>query len=1448
MIQRKKADGTQSAQKIVSMSSKKVGSSASRAVNTGLRDRILLYLWKNKAESVSAIARALEVLRPSVSRAMTELQRAELVEKRGRACFLTSAGEAEAKRLEATLPQKAQRINRSVRSAAQQMRELRNTTARLPASGEATDELLLAGSLRPLTALRDELEEVVRHTQKRSFMSSALLVNASDVDAWAGRLDARSQLPRLIRRLILATTSNVERLHFGADEGVQTGGWDGIVTSRSGNGFVPEGVSVWEIGANRDIKGKADDDYEKRSQNPIGLDPAQVTYVFVTPRRWNQKDKWVKAHKAQGTWKDVRVYDAEDLETWLEEAPAVHLWLSMQMGKHPRGARSLEDFWADWTAQTEPPFSPDLVIGGRSSIQETIKQWLDGAAAAFALQGDAHDEPLAFLASVIVTMEEPQRETLMARAIVVEDAASWKELFVSSANLILIPRWSGVVEGITRAVRNGHHVFVPAEPGTRGVNVLPRIVRDAAEKALEGMGLPRERARDLATLGRRSLWALRRKLASEPMLQTPTWAQPQNARELLAPLLACAWQADAPADRKVLEALAGVHYDRIQEALVRWSKTPDPPVRLVGGLWMMVAPEDTWRLLAPFLTGDDLARFKKVALEVLSTSSGLDQTFVRWSGLPTNDEASRASHAVREGIASMLALMAALSSEVECASGVSGEYVARTVVGALLEKAKGNAELWASIAPVLVLLAEAAPAPFLDAVDAGVSGEAPLLGQMFQTKDDDYGLGPTSPHTYLLWALETLTWNPDFLGRAALALARLVQLDPGARNGNHPDRSLREIFVLWYPNTTAPLARRLSVLDAMRKRTPDVAWRLFLSLLPTNHGDTIRPTHGPKWHDWKPDQERGVTYAEIAQAVEAIVGRLLTDAGTNTSRWCDLLDRAGDLWPQHRENLLNTLNALDTNSFAPEDRMKMAGALRALVVRHQEFAEADWAMPEEHLTRLQVIERKLQPHDPVLRHLWRFQRFVPLPERRKLSSEQRYEKVAQLRCEALREIITSQGIDGILRLASQSEDPESVGFALNAMAEPPVHVDAFLAENLASPQGWRASIALGWVRPRAWTNDQAWIQARLYAARNVWRPEQWGEFFLPFPLDAALLDRLEVLDEAAQHHYWTRTQNATLPNERHDAERVIARMMEAGRFAETIKLVHWALHDNPELVVSERIMDVLESAVANPSVQGLGATVYDTAELLDHLWKQDAPRERLARLEWIFFPLHEHTRTPKVLHAELARDPAFFVEVLCWIYRARPGERETDERDDEDKAVSRPEESNDLEDAELRAERGRRAWALLFHWHQTPGAREDGTLDEEHLKNWVAHAREMAKEKERSVVVLIHIGHALAHSPRDEDGAWPHRAVRDIIDDIANPRLESGFHCQVINNRGVTTRGLTDGGAQERVLANRYEKDAVQVADAWPRTAAVLRGIAEDYRRHAEREDRSADLTQDLWK
>ena len=71
-------------------------------------------------------------------------------------------------------------------------------------------------------------------------------------------------------------------------------------------------------------------------------------------------------------------------------------------------------------------------------------------------------------------------------------------------------------------------------------------------------------------------------------------------------------------------------------------------------------------------------------------------------------------------------------------------------------------------------------------------------------------------HTGLLWALEALAWSPEYLGAAALSLARLAQIDPGGRWANRPDHSLNQIFLPWQPQTAATREDRLAVVDMLR--------------------------------------------------------------------------------------------------------------------------------------------------------------------------------------------------------------------------------------------------------------------------------------------------------------------------------------------------------------------------------------------------------------------------------------------------------------------------------------------------------------------------------------------------------------------------------------------------------------------------------------------------------
>jgi len=111
---------------------------------------------------------------------------------------------------------------------------------------------------------------------------------------------------------------------------------------------------------------------------------------------------------------------------------------------------------------------------------------------------------------------------------------------------------------------------------------------------------------------------------------------------------------------------------------------------------------------------------------------------------------------------------------------------------------------------------------------------------------------------------------------------------------------------------------------------------------------------------------------------------------------------------------------------------------------------------------------------------------------------------------------------------------------------------------------------------------------------------------------------------------------------------------------------------------------------------------------------------------------------------------------------------------------------------------------------------------------WVNEARKRAADAGRGSIADYMIGEMLSGSPPGSDGAWPHEAVRDVVEQVGSERLESGIETGRYNARGIHWRA--PGGAQEFALAAQYSEFAEKCADQWPRTAAMLREIERKYK------------------
>jgi len=142
---------------------------------------------------------------------------------------------------------------------------------------------------------------------------------------------------------------------------------------------------------------------------------ADTAFVFVTPRRWPHKADWVVEKMGEGTWREVRAYNADDLEMFLEAAPTVHPWISSLLGKDPVATQDLETYWTDWADATIPATSRALVLGGRDEEAQRLIEQVTAPPGVVAIRGDSRDEALAFLAASVHRLPEEDRDSLFAR-------------------------------------------------------------------------------------------------------------------------------------------------------------------------------------------------------------------------------------------------------------------------------------------------------------------------------------------------------------------------------------------------------------------------------------------------------------------------------------------------------------------------------------------------------------------------------------------------------------------------------------------------------------------------------------------------------------------------------------------------------------------------------------------------------------------------------------------------------------------------------------------------------------------------------------------------------------------------------------------------------------------------------------------------------------------------
>jgi len=1249
-------------------------------------------------------------------------------------------------------------------------------------------------------------------------------ITRDDIENWASTYDSKGYLPGYVSKLVRAVTPNDTQSQFPEGSSVFVGGWDGIVETTQGSQFVPNGISLWEFGTTKAANTKAAEDFGKRDLNPLGYKKEECTYIFLTPRFFQNKDQLKQEIEKKGEWKGVRIYDSRDIEEWFSIAYVPARIFASEIGKYPyEGSETSIDFWEEWSFGPKGAIPPKLVTSGREKEILKLESFFDGHPGIKGVQASTKNEAIAFIIASSFEFKTNNKISFDAKTLIIDDENTYRGVRKNfKTPLNLIPRFENA-QPLYAAVGNGHHVIVPLgadDSFNQEIISLPPNDREGQVQAILSLGLDEEEASMISKEAGRNVTIIR-KFLGHPEYRA-TWLEDEQIKSFLPFLLAGRFSIEMKGDKEVLTNFcAGNSNETIERLALKWSNVEFAPLLQIGSMYRLLSPLDSWINTSHLIVDSDLKVFKENFLHVLRFG---DQKEEREDNLPTFfPERNKYSGWIKNGLCYTSILLAINGCEwLKKSSGDGQEYVDSLIFELMNDLAP---EEWNLLASQFQLLAEASPESFLTMIDASLESDEKNVMSIFQEYNEGIHFGPSGQYPNLLWALESLCWLPDFIQYSTDILIKLSELDPGGKLNNRPYNSLCEIYNPWHVQSLTSHQEYIELLERIIKTNSEVGFNLMLDLLP-NKKRTAFNTSEFRWRKYNIDTKPFYNRDQIHLAYETIQNHLISSFTLSDSRKTKLLKSLEYFNKAQQDKLLALLN-----EEKDETNYSLWKELRDTLSFHKSNPDNNFGLSETQLQNLEKLYIETTPSNLSVKYKWLFDDvWLNLPEgfvydsnNYKKGREEKNTKSKELRVSAISEILSKEGFDFLIAFSKEIKIPALVG---DSYAQ--VHKVEKTQETILKLLNNNAYEFLkGFLNSTQSIKGFDFLKNQFLQVQEKISPKDSCEILLGFNQEEDFFNFLKTLDKGLNDLFWKEMNpmfyrcSPTLRIEN------IKKLNEVGRPVSSIGVLNY----NSEEYPSELIHITLMQAMSENNVEDRQIDRFTVKSLYNELnnRKEDL-RSELIELEWYYLPVFDSGRfgnNPEKLHSELNQNPGFFVEVLETAYypEGEQIEKEFETEDAKQKFLSK----------------SRRAFDLLNNWKGIPGRLDDGTMDTTVLLDWINIVRESANKSKRLKVADLKIGKTLAHLPIDPENIWPPEVICNFMEDTNSEHIFSGFSSELFNMRGFSSRGPYDGGDIEREKAEYFNKLNSKLKGKYKKLSQVFVRLKKNYLNDARRQDDMAE-------
>ena len=1221
-------------------------------------------------------------------------------------------------------------------------------------------------------------------------------IKANDlIRYFSDQIQGRTQLPVLIRRLIHSTCEHLTKVEFPGNDDGERKGPDGVVENLSFNAWVPTGTSVWEFGVNQSVTTKANNDIEKSIKSNFKDEEIKdFSFVFVSPQRWLKKACWEKEQNSKKQWKKVTAFDASNLEEWIEQSLPAQVWFANLMGKDTRGTSTIEMILKEWTETTDPHFPLSLFDPYVTSFKETFEAFLnDSNKDCFVIGADSKDEALTFIAYLF---SQPSFAHLSSEVLYFEDKDFLRKAILSDSKIIPVisdPRLA------TARVHTPGRAKVIVVVSSNEVNPEPDIIlepvpREHFSDCLEKLGFSQQEINQLSIRSGRSLTSLRRGLDTSNLLR-PSWLTDEVTRKLIPFALVGSWDRDNKAEVQFLSKLSNRTIEQLDEDFSELRFLEEPPVWTNQNLRGTISKTEPLLFLKGRISVETVNRFYDLVSEIFKQNLNCAE------GNPTPPtEHIVISEEFKSELAWMIAFFsvngAGLFEEFYSFDGMSR---AETLFKELLIPLTSERIL--KLSNQLPLFVEAAPNFFLRLFKDDLNSENSTLKELILSSID-IQFSPGFQLDRLFESIHRLAWQKRYFLEAVMMLAEMADLkealiEPAVKR-------LKSILHPWMPQSSSSLQQRMLALKTLMEKHPRVGWEVcvyqfndtvvgYHQGVPTLRSDDKKA--GEPIKNWHEICSQINTAIELALSLESYSEEMLTQLVNSSRGFSD---------PQ-RGRLFSILEK-ELPVLPPNEKEKILLNLRHKIYYISSKKGSKTPEVKKRVEELCSLYKLALPPDPRDQRFRLFaDRFVlvspsktvdPLADHQRELSE-----LENLRKEAIRETFQEDGARGICDLAEHGPVQDIVGSLLSQEPLDETQLIEIIQEawNRKSKTSQFLQSFLGCL------NEVRLNQALIFAQKELDQNDFLSFLFLsPFrTVTWKFISKLQ--NDNVRKKYWTLVK--PIPIDQEDSKAAVEEFLGVHRPVAALYAIEYVItKTNPLLLV--KILDSIDLQELEDR-QNYHDYLYMLSEIFKRL--NETPfvsKQRKALLELKFvgfltqpFDEDERQKVPNLL-SYLEDHPELFAEMIINF---------------------RGEGFSFYDDA-------------LNNLNFIPGLNEASINGKsEKLVSWITVARDKCKPVGLSEIADYYLGKLLANSPVDDDGIWPCKTVRNIIEKFDSADLRSGFITGKLRARGCFW--VRKGYNEEKEMSQKFKKDALLLKNSHSITASLLEALSEYYKEGAKKRD-----------